>query len=199
MVPRYPRAAALDDVSGRALRAEGDRVGDRRARARAMSDDHEPSQPEQIGAAVGIRVEPLAQAPRSGTDEETAELPARAFLDLLSELVEKRLDRPLHELERHVPREAVADHHVGGMREQLAALDVADEVEMAGLEKRMRLPDEAIPLLRLLADGEKSDGRVGDAQDLLGEDGTHVPELDEVLRARVGIRACVDQHRRAPD
>ena len=70
---------------------------------------------------------------------------------------------------------------------------------MAGLENRMRLADEAVPLLRLLADGEKGDVRVGDAQDLLGEDGAHMPELDEVLRASVGIRARVDQHGRAAD
>src|SRR3954470_17823297 len=176
-------ANALDDVSGRTLRAEGDRVGNRRSRAGAVGDDYETSQPQQIGAAVGIRVEPLAQAARGGTDEEASEFPARARLDLLSELVEERLDRPFHELERHVAREAVADDHVGCVREQLAALDVADEVEMARLENRMRLADEAVPLLRLLADGEERDVRVSDAQDLLGEDGAHVPELDEGLRA----------------
>ena len=35
-----------------------------------------------------------------------------------------------------------------------------------------------------------------DVEDLLGEDDAHVGELDEVLRARVGVRAGVDQHRR---
>ena len=43
---------------------------------------------------------------------------------------------------------------------------------------RMRLADEPVPLLRLLADREKGDVRVGDAQDLLGEDGAHVRELE---------------------
>src|SRR4029079_5134533 len=110
---------ALDDVSGRALRAEGDRVGNRLARAGAVGDDHEASQPQQIGPAVGVRVEPFAQASRGGTDEEAAELPPRARLDLLSELVEERLDRPFHKLERHVPREAAADDHVGSVRGHL--------------------------------------------------------------------------------
>jgi hypothetical protein len=164
-----------------------------------VGDDHEASQPQQIGPAVGVRVEPFAQASRGGTDEEAAELPPRARLDLLSELVEERLDRPFHELERHVPREAVADDHVGCVREQLTALDVADEVEMAGLENRMRLADEAVSLLRLLTDREEGDLRVGDAQDLLDEDGAHVPELDEMLRTSVSIRARVDQHRSPAD
>ena len=152
-----------------------------------MSDDNEPSQPEQIGASVGVGIESPAKAARGRADEKPAELPARAFLDLLPELVQKRLDRPLHELERHVPREAVADDHVGGVGKQLAALDVPDEVEPARLQEGMGLADEAVPLLRLLADGEEGHGRLRDGEDLLGENGAHVAELDEVLRTRVGV------------
>src|SRR6188474_2093339 len=73
-----PCGDALDHVSGRALGPEGDRVGDRRARAIPVRDDREAAQSEEVRAAVGVRVESLSQTARCGTDEETAQLPARA-------------------------------------------------------------------------------------------------------------------------
>ena len=51
-------------------------------------------------------------------------------------LAEHRLDHALghafDELEHHVADEAVADHHVAGAAEQVAPLDVADEVDSSG-------------------------------------------------------------------
>src|SRR6185312_5500602 len=61
---------ALHDISGRALCPERDRVRDRGARARSVSDDHESSQPEQIGASVGVGIEPLAETARRRADKE---------------------------------------------------------------------------------------------------------------------------------
>src|SRR5262249_1643518 len=59
-------------------------------------------------------------------------------------------------------------------------------------EERIRLERELVALARLLADREEAHLRVGDSEDLLGEDRSHVAELEQVLGSRVGIRTRVE-------
>src|SRR5581483_6974900 len=75
----------------------------------------------------------------------------------------------------------------------VAALAVPGEVQIAGGEQRVRLDRQLVPLLRLLADGQKPDNRILDTEHLLGEDGPHGRELDEMLGPRVRVRAGVDE------
>src|SRR5687768_13390561 len=126
-----------------------DRVRDRPRRGIAVGDDRDSAQAEQVGAAVGVRIEPLAQVARSRADEETADLAARRSIDLVAQRVEQRLDGALHQLEGDVAREAVGDDNLAGAFEERPALDVAPEVEAASLEELMGLEDELAPLLRL--------------------------------------------------
>ena len=83
--------------------------------------------------------------------------------------------------------------------QEVAPLDVADEAEAARLQGRSGLAYEAVPLLRLLSDGQERDLGILDAHDLVREDRAHVRELEEVLGPGVGVRACVDEDRRAAD
>ena len=158
-----------------------------------MRDHDEPAQAEEVGAAVRVGVEALAQPPGGGTDEQSAEVPGRVGGDLLSQRVEQSSDRPLDGLERDVAREAVGDEDVGGALEDVAALGVAAEVEVGRGQQRVRLERELVPLLRLLADREKPHLGPRDAEDLLREDRAHRRELEQVLGAAVGVRTSVDQ------
>src|SRR5205823_77162 len=79
----------------------------------AVRDDGQAAEAEQVRAAVRVGVEALPQPSGSGTDEEPADGAARIGGDLLAECVEQRGDRPLEELERDVPGEAVGDDDVG--------------------------------------------------------------------------------------
>src|SRR5205085_5719130 len=126
---------------------EADRVRDRTPRRGAVGDDDEAAEAEQIGAAVGVGIEPPAEPIRRRPDQETAELAARRGRDLLAERVEERLDRPLEELQADVAGEAVGDDDVGGAGEELAALDVALEAQVALGEEPVRLERELVPLL----------------------------------------------------
>ena len=162
-----------------------------------MRDDDEPAQAEEVGAAVRVRVEARAEAARRRADQEPAQPAAQRGGDLLSKRIERRLDRSLEQLQGHVPREAVADDDVGHLAQQVAPLDVADEAEARRLQRAgVGLADEPVALLRLLADGEERHFGMPHAHDLLGEDGAHVRELDQVLGPGVGVRARVDQDRR---
>src|SRR5437868_12032622 len=183
--PGKPCCEPPDDVVVHSTGGQPDGVGDGGPRRVAVRDDGQAAEAEQVRAAVRVGVEALPQPSGSGTDEEPADGAARIGGDLLAECVEQRGDRPLEELERDVPGEAVGDDDVGRAAEDVAALAVATEVEVARGEELMRLERELVALLRLLADGEQAHFQVGHAEDLLGEDGAHGRELDEVLRARV--------------
>ena len=76
----------------------------------------------------------------------------------------QRRDR-LVELEHDVADEAVADDDVhrlvlGAASGEVAALDVADEVEPRGLEELVRLLRDRVALLGLLADAQQTDGGI---------------------------------------
>ena len=96
-----------------------------------------------------------------------------------------------------LPGEAVADDDVGSAREQVAALGVAGEAQVARGEQLVRLERELIPLLGLLADREQPHLGPLDAENLLREHCAHVRELQQVLRPGVRVRAAVEQHGRA--
>ncbi len=162
----------------------------------AVSDDCEPLEAEQIAAPVRVGVEPTAQAAERRTDHEAAERPSSRGDDLLAQRLEHGPDRALEHLQRHVAREAVADDDLGRALEQQAPLDVPDKADPVRGKQLVGLADEPVALLRLLADREQTDLRVGEVQDLLGEDRPHVRELEQVLGTRVGVRAGVDQDRR---
>ena len=111
-------------------------------------------------------------------------------------------DAALERLQRDVPREAVADDDVGGAaRGGRAPRRSRCSAASAPLEELVRLADEPVALLRLLADREERDPRLANAERLLGEERAHVRELEQVLGAGVRVRAAVDQDasgRRAP-
>src|SRR5436190_15176286 len=185
-----------DDVVLDSPRRKANRVGDRAARGVAVRDHREAPQSQQVRAAVGVGIEALAHPARGRPDQEPTELPAGRGGDLRTKRVEQRLDRPLEELQADVAGEAVANDDVGGALEQLAALDVAAEPKLARLEQRVRLECEVVALLRLLSDRQEADVGLRDAEDLAREHGSHVRELEEVVGARVRVRARIDQHRR---
>src|SRR3954465_7431983 len=101
-----PLCEPLHDTVLRTARGETDRVRDRRAAARAVGDHDEPAQSEQVGAAVGLGVEPRPEAARGRPDQRPAELPGHRRADLGPERVEELDDRPLEQLQRDVAGEA---------------------------------------------------------------------------------------------
>ena len=77
-------------------------------------------------------------------------------------------------------------------RSRLSALP--GEVEAALAQERVRVERQLVALLVLFADREEAHLGVLDAEQLPAEDRAHVGELEQVLGARVGVRAGVEQH-----
>src|SRR5688572_30248448 len=119
-----------------AARGQSDCVRDRGSGGVSVRDYRQPAQAEEIGTSVGVGVEALAQMPRRRPDQEAADLPTSRRADLLADPFENSLDRALEQLEADVAGEAVTDDHVAGAIQQMAALDVAAEVEVGGGEER---------------------------------------------------------------
>ena len=99
---------------------------------------------------------------------------AQAMCDMPNKMLLKRLD----------PRTG----------EEVAALDVSGEVQLAAAQELVRLDRELVALGRLLADREQAHLRVIAIEQLLGEDRAHVAELEQVLRPGIGARPGVDEH-----
>src|SRR5262245_55951572 len=155
----------LDAASGQL-----DRIRDRTWRRVPVRNHRDPVEAEQVGAAVRVGVEAVAQPSRRATDQKTTDAATSTAADLLAQRVHERFDRSFHELERDVSREAVADDDVGGPVQEIAALGVALETEIAPGEQLMGLESQLVSLLGLLADREQAHRGTGDAEDLLRED-----------------------------
>src|SRR5680860_270888 len=112
-----------------------------------------------------------------------------------------RLRGALHPLQGDVAGEAVGDDDFGPAGGQVAALDVAGEVDSGRLaEQRVGGRHLLPPLAPLLADREQADAGTLDAEHGGAEGGAEEGELDEVLGAHLDVGADVEEeHRLAGD
>ena len=143
-----------------ASRRQPDRVRDRHTRGVAVRDDDEAAQPQQVSAAVRLRIEARAEPPRGRPDQQSAELAARRPLDLGPQAVKHREDRALEQLQRDIAGEAVGDDDVRRALQQPAALDVALESQVAFREQPVRLLRRLVALRGLFADRQQADLRL---------------------------------------
>ena len=117
-----------------------------------MCAHSETAQAEQIRAAVRVRIEPLPQPAGGRPDQESAELAAGGRHDVRPETVERGPNGALEGFQGDIAREAVAHDDVRRLVQKLARLDVPDEPQGAREQERVRLSDEPVALIRLLAD-----------------------------------------------
>ena len=98
------------------------------------------------------------------------------------------------ELQQDVSGETIADQDVARPFEDLATLDVADEVEpRVGSEQPVGLLGQLVALLGLFPDIEKADSGRLQPQHVGHVDPTEVGELNEVPRLAVDVGAGVEQ------
>src|SRR6185437_1658275 len=92
----------------------------------------------------------------------------------------------LVELEHDVADEAVADDDIdraaaAAAGENVAAFDVAGEVEVRRLEQLVRILDGGIALFRLFADAQQSHRGIGAIEDVFGVHGAYPCELHQFV------------------
>ena len=164
-----------------------------------MADDRDRAQPEQDRAAGRVGVEFLAQPAERRFQQQPAGRGHRVLAGDVGDRPGQFLRRALHHLQRDVAGEAVGDDDVDLRRRQVAALDVAGEVDPRRLgEDPVRLDDLRPSLARLLADREQADRRLVHVLHRGGEGGAEEGELDQVLGADLDVGADVEEEHRFP-
>jgi hypothetical protein len=198
-------AEPFPDLLGNVAAGEvpGERAGGAdRARGRSAVRDHDAAaEPEQRRAAVALGVEALAQLAEPAALQQRAEPPGPGSREGGAQFGRREPHRSFERLQRHVAGEPVGDDHVDRAGHQVAALDVAREVERQraalrfGGEQLMRPAGQHVPLARLGADGEQPHLRRRDAERYLRVGHAELAELNQHLRLWVGGGADVDEHR----
>ena len=138
--------------------------------------------PGAIGGFPKVVGQLIDQASFHGTVE--------AFLDK----VRQRATHSLCELHQDIPDEAVADDYVGLVGEEVHALHVADEVEVAVLKHLVAFLDLPVALGRLLPHAEQPDAGVIDAHIGVGEGRAQHGETEQQSRSAVEVAAYVHQN-----
>src|SRR5690606_5726782 len=112
----------VDDAAAGQVGGEQAGAFDAAGAAGAVRDDDGAVQAEQHRAAVALAVQPVAELAQRLALQQGAGLGHPAGGERAAHLVEGEPDRALHRLQRHVPGEAVGDHHVHVAGEQVVAL-----------------------------------------------------------------------------
>ncbi len=171
----------------------------RRGRRRAVADDADAVDAEQHGAAVGVGVEWLVER-RAGpaAARRPPALSSALAANALEQGLDERLDAALERLQHDVAGEPVGDDDVDVVGHEVAALDVADEVDAAAPSPgARRSPSPAGCPCSSSSPIDSSPTRgLGDAEALPGEHRAHLGELHEPLGLALGVGAGVEQHGR---
>src|SRR5262245_37300403 len=170
------------------------RVLDRPVARRAVADDADAVDAQERSAAVFAVVVAVHQSLQRllallAFDIKSGE-------DFLKRHLHDELEDALASLQHHVADEAIADHDIRGAAVNVAALDIADELlaQAAGVEERVRVLGEIVPLLLLLADVHQTDGRTRSLKNVPCEDAAHHPVLEQMRGLGADVGADIDQH-----
>ena len=143
-----------------------------------------PSTPRSIAPAVGVGVERRVRAARAPAAARRRRLASRRRRERLEERADERFMPPSRRLQRDVAGEAVGDHDVDVVGHEVAALDVADEVDARRAARSSSWVSftSGLPLRGLLADRQQADPRARRCRSgARGEDRAHLGELHQPL------------------
>ena len=169
-------------------------IADHASRGAAVRDEDGAANAEQRRTPQSLVVETLPDAADAGAHEEVADRTPRRAPELGAQGREDEARQALEELDGHVADRGIADDHIGQVRDEILALDVADETQVAGRDEGRGVLDPLLPLAALLADGQQRDGGLMDAEYLFAEDGAHARVLRQVVSARIGRGPDVEEH-----
>ena len=161
-----------------------------------MALEHQPAQAQQRGAVVAAVIQALLQRRQHRVGADRAQLGQQIAAELLTHELHDHLRQPFAGLEGDVADEAIAHHDVGRALEDVVALDVADEVEVARGSGRAQQLAGALDLVaaldRLFADVEQAHRRALFALQHRHQRRPHDGELQQVLCRAVDVGTQVE-------
>ena len=165
-----------------------------------MADDADTFDAQERGAAILGIIEALLERIEGLAGEDIPHLGGDGAGKRLLEHSDDGVHHALADFQGHVADEAVADDDVDVAAEEVAALDVAHEVEGQGRlpQAPVGLPHHFVPLGGFFPDGEQPHPRALHPEHHPVVDLAHDGKLLQVLWAAVNVGAHVEQHRRGP-
>ena len=190
--------------SARAPLGAQDRLGEAGPREAPVGNDPQAAQPQQVGAPVGFGVDLLAKAPerRGAAARRRA---SRAVEDIAAARTAPSIvcETPSISFSAMLPVKPSVTITSATPLDDVAALDVADELEGAGPASsraraaRREPPARALlPRVGLLAVRQQPDAGTLDSEHDPRQRGAHEGELHEVLAPGLGVGADVQQRHR---
>ena len=117
--------------------------------------------------------------------------------DLLEQQLLDRIGHSFGDLQRDVPNETIAHHHIRAPAVHIAALDITDEVEeRTGFQELERLLRHLIPFAIFFSDTQQPDTGVGLPEEIFAILIPHDGELGQMLSRTVHIRPHIQPARR---
>src|SRR6185503_4125207 len=176
-----------------------DGVLERELVRRAVALQHDAVEPNKARSIVTTRVQPATQRLESRPCDEALHTTQQAAAKLLLQEGAHEPSDTLHRLQRDVADEPVADDDVDVGVEDPVALDETDVVQPAAGEQLAGLTHGLVALDVLDADVQEADARPRDLQHVLGDDGPHQRELQQVLGRAADVRAEIEHVGRTRD
>ena len=164
-----------------------------------MRDHADAGDAEERRRDIRVVIESAAEPAYAGQRERAGDLAEGTTEDVRADPALHDVERALERLRDDVAGEAIGERDVGHAAQDVAAFDVAVEVDvLRRREERVRFERELVALLGLFTDVHQSDARTRDAVNLLHERGGHLRVLQQIACAGVHRRARIEQTRGAP-
>src|ERR1017187_5055291 len=185
---------ALVDSAAGAFGGHADGVLDGVGVGPAVADDARAAHAQQRRAAVFGIIQALLEGGEGVLGDDVSDFAGDGGFESLAQEVLDHVAQTLADFQRDVADEAVADHHVDVAGIDVAAFDIADEVEVEVLKHGRGCVGELIAFVFLLADGEQSDARIGTVQDVARINFGHNRELAQHARRAIDVGADIHQN-----
>jgi hypothetical protein len=176
------------------LCCNADAIADGAVVGGAVTDDADAADAEQGCSAVLGGVSFALEGGEGLAREQRADLGGDGLLERILEHVADEAGEALGGLEGHIAHKTIADDDVGVPVVDVAAFDIADEVERQTLDEGESLSGKLVAFAFFFADGEQADAGTGDLEHGTRVELAHDGELGEVLWATVDIGANIEQY-----
>ena len=121
-----------------------------------MGDGADALHAQQRRAAIFRIIQALLELAVSLARKQRADLAGHRLAERFAQHADEHVHQPLADFEGDIADKPVAHHHVRDAVEDVAPLDVADEVDGQSLQQRQRGAGEIVTLVFLFADRKQA-------------------------------------------
>src|SRR6267143_5604823 len=168
---------------------------DRLGRRTSMADHGNAVNAQERRPTEFRVIDSLLQAKQRRGNERIGQAAEEGSGDFLEQQLLDRIGHSLGNLQRDVPDEAIAHHHISAPAVHITALDIADEVERTGFEELERLLRDLLPFAVFFSDTQQPDTWVGLPKEIFAILIPHDGELGQMLSRTIHVCPYIQHDR----